>query len=497
MERNMTAPKRFSELAGIGKAQSYLDFVDIFPGYDLPLYIDPLVFAKSDDDLSNDCADLIQDFFDSVIKAVSSRNQGRAVSLLANLSEPNEVCLGVSNEGNNGRGIGKKQAIQLFHAISNSSAGQSGLIQDLSDLDLFVPNIGKDKVSDITTNIIKLRLIEYTQDQCKLHDIDIASKTFMIRNYWSKASQSWEDGEFYLPSFDDMRPIILVPKFLVRREMSLESKSFYNKDIIYHIAKREEEDPSSGFVRVLKNGHRKPEIGKIRKKYKFSKKFVGEISSQNPDIYKKYKDERIRSVTLSTLLDGDIIALASRLGHSPVYSRRDTAKMLIELLQSIHAGNEQAHDFNTLVLGVITFLFYPVLVNPRSEVSISNGLKRVDAMFTNRANSGFFGGLAVSRHLPCRDIIVECKNLSGDMGNPEVDQINGRLADTTGRFGLLICREIANPTRLLERCRRYSSNGNFIVPLADEDLIVMLQMVVDGEEENIEFFMDEKFRQLS
>ena len=43
------------------------------------------------------------------------------------------------------------------------------LINTSSDIKIFVPNIGHDKLSDLTINVIRKHLIEYTKDQMYLH----------------------------------------------------------------------------------------------------------------------------------------------------------------------------------------------------------------------------------------------------------------------------------------------------------------------------------------
>jgi len=79
--------------------------------------------------------------------------------LLNGLSEPNETHLGLSSGRPQGRGVSGKQAFDLYRHLTRSRAAASGLLSELADCDLFIEGIGPDKISDISTNIIRRELI--------------------------------------------------------------------------------------------------------------------------------------------------------------------------------------------------------------------------------------------------------------------------------------------------------------------------------------------------
>src|SRR6185312_125779 len=161
----------FAQHFGINKSQPQLDFVDIEPLRDTRLFIDPFALSIREDSWASECTDLVLSFFQEAVDSIRHDRDERAKSLLSNLSEPNETCLGLSHGMPDGRGVGGKQAIEIYTALSGSEAARTGQLTSLEDCDLFIPGVGPDKISDITTNIIRGKLIEYTNDQCALHSI--------------------------------------------------------------------------------------------------------------------------------------------------------------------------------------------------------------------------------------------------------------------------------------------------------------------------------------
>lgn len=85
--------------------------------------------------------------------------------LLSGLHEPNETRLGFTRGRVAGRGVGAGLADDLYESLAASEAVRAdGIIEELEDTALLIPGVGVDLVSDITTNIVRRKLIEFTQE---------------------------------------------------------------------------------------------------------------------------------------------------------------------------------------------------------------------------------------------------------------------------------------------------------------------------------------------
>jgi hypothetical protein len=247
--------RRFSEIYGIGLSQPELDFVDIFPETDIPLFIDPFAISLKADAWSTACHQHITHFFQTALEYIRSGRDEEAQAILNGLSEPNETCLGLSKGTPAGRGVGGKQALDLYESLAKSQAAKTGLLEELAECDLFVEGIGRDKISDITTNIIRILLMEYTQSQCDLHGIQLSGK-YPTGRFWDMDNGCWRSEYAAMPVFGGKR-LILVPKYSVRRTLALEAQEYYSHHILNFI-QEEEFRRGSPLVRVLKSGERRP-----------------------------------------------------------------------------------------------------------------------------------------------------------------------------------------------------------------------------------------------
>ena len=476
------AALRFSEHFQIGKTQAELDFVDIVSDEDLPLFIDPYTFSVRNDAWSEQCNNDIVSYFQALIDHIRAARENDALRLLGGLSEPNETCLGVSRGRPSGRGVGGLQAKQLYDALNHSQAAQTGTLSSLSECELYVEGIGPDKISDLTTNIIRGNLIRYTQEQCRLHGINLHG-TVASGRLWSAARQAWTQDMVPLPVIQGKK-IVLVPKASVRWSPAIDHRTFYNHFVL-NFLQMEHIEAHSGLVHTLRSGMRRVFKTELKQHYPLSKEFLRQFAEEHPQVLDGYKRAigKTHEVTLIELEQD--------------FDEGTFADVLIRRLHETRPGAEMAADFHRLMIGTLEFIFYPDLIYPIKELEIHEGRKRIDIVYTNSAIGGFFFRRRAEANVGANMVIVECKNYRQDVANPELDQIGGRFSPARGKLGLLIARQFENRERFIAACRDTArDNRGFVVPLVDADIVAMLELIRDRRRGEIDHYMERLFRYL-
>ena len=471
---------RFSEYFKIKKFQAELDFVDVFINKDKPLFIDPYIFKVRDDTWSIECNNLIVDFFDTVIQTIRNDDVAYARQLLNKLNEPRETHLGVSQNSISGKGVSGKQADDLYIKLKNSKAVKTGYLKDISDCELMIPGIGFDKISDIVTNIIRSKLLEYTQEQCNL--LNISMRNVSSGKIWSPIEKRWLNGKYALLPVVNEKKILLVPKYAVVFKPSLSSQEFYNHDILEYI-QIEQLAMMSSLVEVLKNGKRRVTKKSIKKhpEYRMTKEFIYNFCNKYPNVISDYKKRKEKeAIKVADINDFDESCIAIK---------------LIEQLQNTKSGTKEASKFHSLSTGILEFLFFPHLTYPKKEHEVNNGRKRIDITFHNAAIVGFWATLRTSRLIAATTIMIECKNYSNDIKNPELDQISGRFSNLRGWFGIILSRSFKDKALFVERCKDTAKDGRgIIVCLDDEDIIYWLTLIKDNKRDQIDRLLTQKYQ---
>lgn len=481
---------KISEIFSLNKTQRELDFIDIDTEIDIPLFLDPYFLSTRYDAWSTSAYKTIQSYFQCVIKLLKDKKYEQAASLFHHLSEPNETCLGVSSGNPKGRGVGQNEASKIFEHIVSSKAIETGIVSNLEDIPIFVENIGKDKISDLTTNVLRMHLIKYTQEQCKLHNIPL-TKQVPSGHFWDRERLLWDNISTDMLVIDGKK-ILLIPKGIVSYSVRYTPER-YLQHFILNFLQSEHVRLRTSLVRIekLKNGKEKihpPSKDLLRQQESFDKSYLRDFTKRNPDIFHKFTEDtkkQLQSIR-NEELDNDSLDTSAFIDY------------LINRLQKIPSGTKDATEFHKHILGLLSFLFYPNLICPIIENEIHDGRKRIDLTFDNAAPSGFFYQLHDIRKIPCQYIVVECKNYTSEIANAELDQLAGRFSPNRGMVGFLICREIKNKGLFLKRCTdTYKDGRGTIIPLDDYDLInVLKQVKKNGSFDYVNDFLNEKMREI-
>ena len=466
----------------LAKTQAELDFVDVDVRHDTPVFVDPYAIEIRNDEWSTLCGDHLRSFFASVLEALRTKQDSRALHLVSHLKEPRETFLGLSKGRPQGRGLGAFQGNQLLDALSRSRAVRTGVLSDIAEAELFIEGIGPDKISDLTTNFIRGPLIDYTTAQCGLHNIPLHANC-SVGAVWDPAGENWTQQYHSLPKVGN-QPIIFVPKYSVRQRLSIDSQEFYNHHMVEYL-RAEHLSANSSLVHVLRSGERKVYKKDVKARHPFIKNDLAEFVLKNPKVLEQYKRLKGASGTM-TIRDFD-----------ETFDENAFARALSESLRGVRPGNEDAGRYHSLMIGVLEFLFFPSLIYPIKEHEINDGRKRIDIKYTNAAEPGFFRRMLQSPQTRAINVFVECKNYSRDMANPELDQISGRFSFTRGFFWLLCCRAFVDKALFEARCRDTARDRqHYILVLDDSDVEWTLNAISTGRRRNIDGYLQRKFDQL-
>jgi hypothetical protein len=472
---------KISERFDLEANQFTLDFVDINTDGDTRLFLDPSFIGLKKNRWAESASRTIRSFFETFVDLYRAGQTEDARALLQNLHEPNETCLGLSKGHPRGNAIGEGDGDKLFVSIAQSRAMDTGIIEDLEDFRLFVPGIDKDKISDMTTNIIRRHLISYTQEQAEIWGIPLTDGV-ATGPYWSSASRQWEFDYAAMLVIED-RPILLTPKSIVSYAKRYSAAKYHSKFVVEFV-RNEHLRIGGALVQYRKNGA--PFVTKkdiIREEAPLHKEFLATFTERHPEVFADFKEwfsQMSSSIPNRELDDIEPHAVVTYL------KRR---------LREIQPGRDHAADYHRTSMSILELVFYPDVVSPKKEREIHQGRKRVDFTMENAAPTGFFNRLPTIHRIPSSYIFIECKNYSTDVANPEIDQLAGRFDVNKGQVGLLLCRTVDDMPLLLQRCAdAFDARRDVLIPMTDEDLVRMLDAYLDSSEAPYEALLAERFR---
>ena len=190
---------------------------------DLPLFIDPFLLYGSD-------KDEYQELHKSMLKYIAflkeKSEEGAisesAISAWYKFPEVKQNWFGYSLVGNSGHGLGlkfgmsmSKSIVKVFRDIGLEKIVRTSHIEKVC---LFSTGVGRDNISDFTTNLIKEYLLSYTEEFAKRHINPIFLRKFKVEKvYFDYKLERWMPKEFILPCYNSDY-VVLTPRDILTKD---------------------------------------------------------------------------------------------------------------------------------------------------------------------------------------------------------------------------------------------------------------------------------------
>lgn len=197
---------------------------------DLPLFIDPFLLFNSE-------IPEYQDLHDEIIKYMRFLKE---VCLGEDIPEPlliewftfrevKQTWLGFSKVGNDGRGLGRDFAVSLYRNLNSAfrDFGDERVSKGshLEKLCLLKDGVGRDNISDFTTNLIKEYLARFTQTFATRYLAEHQCRKVTLRKAsFNYKTRSWRTGSFILPYINDDF-VLLTPRDMLTKDESWINRS--------------------------------------------------------------------------------------------------------------------------------------------------------------------------------------------------------------------------------------------------------------------------------
>lgn len=190
---------------------------------DLPLFVDPFLLYDSENPRYRELHDGIIEYLCFLRDRALARDfTPAAATHWLHFKEVRQNWLGFSQEGNRGTGLGKdfarslaKNLAEVFRDFGTETISESSHIEKLG---LLGGGVGRDHLSDFTTNLIKGFLLDYTQTFALQHlRPEQRRRVHVDRVTFDYVTRRWKAGFFELPWFSGDF-VLLTPKEILTRD---------------------------------------------------------------------------------------------------------------------------------------------------------------------------------------------------------------------------------------------------------------------------------------
>ncbi|WP_312602969.1 hypothetical protein [Acinetobacter schindleri] len=228
---------KFSKKFGI--TDPNIEFFDINIYADTKKFVDPYCISQTPTHTGMTSQRCISFFMKELLTSVQNQNDTRSNYLCSRFNEPNGTRLGYSKIKRDGSGAGEHLASLFLQELKRiRHLIQNGIFNYLEECSLLCDELKFDRISDITIDIIKLPLIEFTQDQCRKYGISMR-KTKSKLSYFCESTGLWKEDYFELPHIDNSDEfLILIPRTFIPKIPTYNPMYFYTNTAQEHFKRQ-------------------------------------------------------------------------------------------------------------------------------------------------------------------------------------------------------------------------------------------------------------------
>ncbi|MEO2205033.1 hypothetical protein ABGV42_14965 [Paenibacillus pabuli] len=436
---------RLNDFHDLPFTQEEADFAIPFLDEDIPLYLDPFLLWKSPSMQDNALHAIISNSFNHLGHLIKKNNEKEATEILIRASECTEVGLGTSGN-KSGMRIGGKTATSILSLFNSVPQITEGGFTHFEEIQLYVNQISKDRVSDIACNFLKSFLIDFTIQQCEKHKIPM-EKTKVQDLYNHKTYQIIEEDTYLPINPETKKPVLLVPKRWLRYIPWINYEDYFDGYFVKEVWQDKDNVPSR--VEILEYN---------RKNYDVVQNFI------------KMKERTFEDCKNDPLFKS-----------IPVTSAKRKLNEIIKLPSGKTDNADKKYEDH--VCQLMASALYPHLDFAQAQSRTDSGALIRDLIFYNNRSFDFLKD--IYDDYKSRQIVMELKNVA-KVERDHVNQLNRYLTDSFGSFGILITRNPLPKPIFKNTIDLWSGQRKCIIALTDEDLKMMVSVYESKQRHPIE-----------
>jgi len=433
------ANPRLIDVFGCDFSQEQVEFAIPRIQEDIPLYVDPFLLWCSDSRHYQELHAALLSFFQLVSGFVREGDLPKAAELLSGCQEQHELGLGYGSATKRGSCVGPKLIASILQAHEEIPQLIESGLRHIEEMQLVVPGVAEDRISDITGSVLKQHFIEYTAAQAK--DLGIPTRKLRAGDIFEFDRWIWRPAPpTYLPfNPADGSPILFAPLDVLRHLPWINYPDYYRNTYAPYVAARDT-------------------------RRQVAKAAVLAYNARNYVEVERYVAEKERT--------------ASQCKPDPLFKpfATPTLKGKFAELRSLKTGSSEGADrrYEDLVGDLLSSLLYPTLEFAESRVRTISGAHIRDIIFYNDGKSEFWKDLR--DRYEARQPVFELKNVKS-LETEHVNQLYRYLDDEFGRFGLLVTRNPVPSAVQRNIVDLHSSKRVAIICIDDRDFELMLSLL--------------------